>query len=53
MTANDLREVVRAQPYYPFTIYMHDGASYRIAHPDGVAIGNFVGNGSDAANGRG
>lgn len=42
MTANDIREVVRTQPFRPFTIFMDDGASYRIAHPDGVAIGNFV-----------
>jgi hypothetical protein len=42
MTANDIREVVRTQPFRPFTIFMDDGASYRIAHPDGVAIGNFT-----------
>ena len=42
MTANEVREVVRAQPFQPFTIYMDDGASYRIEHPDGVALGNFV-----------
>jgi len=42
MTANDIREVVRAQPFRPFTIYMDDGSSYRIEHPDGVALGNFV-----------
>ena len=42
MTANDVREVVRTQPFRPFTIFMDDGASYRIAHPGGVAIGNFV-----------
>jgi hypothetical protein len=42
MTANEIREVVRAQPFRPFVIYMDDGASYRIEHPDGVALGNFV-----------
>jgi hypothetical protein len=42
MNANDIREVVRSQPFRPFTIYMDDGASYRIEHPDGVALGNFV-----------
>jgi hypothetical protein len=42
MTANEIREVVRSQPFRPFTIYMDDGASYRIEHPDGVALGNFV-----------
>jgi hypothetical protein len=42
MTANEIREVVRAQPFRPFTIYMDDGTSYTIEHPDGVLLGNFV-----------
>jgi len=42
MTANEIREVVRFQPFRPFTIHMDDGTSYRIEHPDGVALGNFV-----------
>jgi hypothetical protein len=42
MTANEIREVVRAQPFRPFTIYMDDGTSYQIRHPDGVALGNIV-----------
>jgi hypothetical protein len=42
MTANDIREVVRSQPFRSFTIYMDDGASYKIDHPDGIALGNFV-----------
>lgn len=42
MTANDIRDVVRKQPFRPFTIYLDDGTSYRIEHPDGVALGNFT-----------
>jgi hypothetical protein len=42
MNASEIREVVRAQPFRPFTIYKDDGSSYRIEHPDGVAIGSFV-----------
>ena len=42
MTANEIRDVVRCQPFRPFTIHMDDGTSYRIEHPDGVALGNFV-----------
>jgi hypothetical protein len=42
MNANEIREVVRTQPFRAFTIHMDDGSSYRIEHPDGVAIGNFV-----------
>jgi hypothetical protein len=42
MTANDIREIVRSQPFRPFTIYMDDGASYRIEHADGVAMGSFT-----------
>jgi hypothetical protein len=42
MTANEIREIVRAQPFRPFTIYMDDGASYTVEHPDGVLLGNFV-----------
>jgi hypothetical protein len=42
VTANDIREVIRAQRFRPFTIFMDDGASYRIEHPDGVALGNFT-----------
>jgi hypothetical protein len=42
MTANDIRDVVRSQPFRPFTIYMDDGSSYRIDHPDGVALGSFT-----------
>ena len=42
MTANEIREVVRAQPFRPFTIHMDDGSSYTIRHPDGILLGNFV-----------
>ncbi len=42
MTANEIREVVRSQPFRLFTIYMDDGTSYRMEHPDGVLLGNIV-----------
>ena len=53
MTANDIREVIRSQPFRPFTIYMDDGASYRIEHPDGVASGNFTAMVAVPSSGRG
>jgi hypothetical protein len=53
MTANDIREVIRAQPFRPFTIYMDDGAFYRIEHPDGVALGNFIAMVAVPSTGRG
>jgi hypothetical protein len=42
MTANEIRDVARSQPFRPYTIFMDDGSSHRIEHPDGVALGNIV-----------
>ncbi len=42
VTANEIREVVRSQPFRPFTIHMDDGSAYAVDHPDGVLLGNFV-----------
>jgi hypothetical protein len=42
MTANEIREVVRSQPFRPFTLHMDDGSAYSVQHPDGVLLGNFV-----------
>lgn len=42
MTANEIRDVVRSQPFRPFTLFMADGSTYNIPHPDGIAIGNII-----------
>lgn len=34
--------MVRAQPFQPFTIHLDDGTLYRVEHPDGILLGNFV-----------
>jgi hypothetical protein len=53
MTANDIRELTRAQPFRPFTVHMDDGLAYRIQHPDGILLGNFVAMVAEPSNGAG
>ena len=38
MTADELRKALHARPFRPFTIYMADGRTLRVIHPDFVAI---------------
>jgi hypothetical protein len=38
MTADQLREFVRKQPFDPFTIYMSDGSRFRISHPESLIV---------------
>ncbi|MGD0896907.1 MAG: hypothetical protein ABR915_03660 [Thermoguttaceae bacterium] len=34
MTAEKVREYLRRQPFEPFRVYMSDGSSYEIRHPE-------------------
>lgn len=34
MRPDDLRELLRRQPFRPFRLYVSDGASYAITHPE-------------------
>ena len=38
MTITQLREAIRKQPFEPFTIGLTDGRSFRVRHPEYVAI---------------
>lgn len=38
MTADALRQLLRAQPFRPFDIHLADGRSLAVAHPDFVAL---------------
>ena len=37
MTVDQLRAVLRAQPFRPFTIHMADGRSFLVRHPDFIS----------------
>ena len=37
-TANQIREVVRAQPFAPFVIHLADGRRFEVPHPEFVAV---------------
>jgi hypothetical protein len=39
MSAEDLREVLRRQPFEPFRLIMTDGAGFEIPHPDLLWVG--------------
>jgi hypothetical protein len=34
MTANELRELAKRQPFQPFTIHMNDGSRLKVSQPD-------------------
>ena len=38
MTVDDLRSLLRAQPFSPFTIHLSDGRSFEIHHPDYLIV---------------
>jgi len=38
MTADQLRKALHARPFRSFTIYMADGRTLRVIHPEFVAI---------------
>ncbi len=37
-TPNQVREVVRAQPFVPFVIHLADGRKFDVRHPEFVAV---------------
>jgi hypothetical protein len=37
-TPNQIREVVRAQPFRPFIIHLVDGRTFEVRHPEHVAM---------------
>jgi hypothetical protein len=36
MTAEDLRQLAKRQPFQPFTIYMNDGSRLKVTQPDDI-----------------
>ena len=38
MTSEQLRKIVRTQPFEPFEIFLADGRSFHVNHPEMVAI---------------
>ena len=38
MTSDKLREVLLAQPFYPFVLHMADGRALTVKHPELMAI---------------
>ncbi|CAN5536409.1 hypothetical protein BH20VER3_BH20VER3_11750 [soil metagenome] len=38
MTLEDVRKAVHAVPFQPFTMYLADGTSVRVPHPDFIAM---------------
>ena len=39
MTSEKLRQVHRVRPFVPFDVNLADGRSFRVSHPEMVAIG--------------
>ncbi len=37
-TWNQVRDAMQRQPFRPFTLYLVDGRSYLVGHPDFIAI---------------
>ena len=51
MRPEDLRKFVRKRPFFPFRIYVTDGQTYDIRHPDQIIVLRsraVVGAGSDS-----
>jgi hypothetical protein len=42
MAPEDLRDVVRHQPFEPFRLVMTDGAGYDVRHPDLLWVGRRI-----------
>ena len=34
MTTNEIRKLLRAQPFQPFTLHLADGRSFPVPHPE-------------------
>jgi hypothetical protein len=39
-TMNQVREAMHNQPFQPFIIHLVDGRSFRVRHPDFIAVAN-------------
>ena len=39
MRAEDLRQLLRRQPFQPFRVHVSDGTSYDVTHPEIVTVG--------------
>jgi hypothetical protein len=42
MTAEELRDTLRQQPFEPFRLVMTDGVGYEIRHPDLLWVGRWT-----------
>jgi hypothetical protein len=42
MTSVELRDTLRQQPFQPFRLFVSDGASYDVRHPDLLWVGQFT-----------
>jgi hypothetical protein len=40
MSVSTIREAIQARPFRPFTVYVADQRSYRVPHPEYIAIGS-------------
>ncbi len=38
MTADRIRSAIKAEPFRPFTLHVSDGRSFRVPHPEYVAL---------------
>lgn len=38
MTAEELRELAKRQPFEPFTVHMNDGSRLRVTQPDNIFL---------------
>jgi len=52
MRPEELKELIRRQPFVPMRIYMTDGKTYEIHHPDNVLVSRMridIGVGDEAS----
>jgi hypothetical protein len=40
-TMNQVREAMHAQPFRPFILHLVNGRSFRVKHPDFIAVANI------------
>ncbi len=38
MNAEDLRDILRTRPFIPFRLYLTDGSSYDVRHPEMLIV---------------
>ncbi len=39
MTSNEIRKLLRAQPFQPFTLHLADGRTFDVPHPERMIAG--------------